>query len=101
MMGRTQKRRREFQLKGERDGDRHGWITVIYQQMFEHFRKQDEVQAAVIGAGQYATAIVTQESQTEYLRVTVVADLDVQAAKQAYLRAGAAEDQLVYCETAE
>ena len=74
---------------------------MIYQQMFEHFRKQDEVQAAVIGAGQYATAIVTQESQTEYLRVTVVADLDVQAAKQAYLKAGAAEDQLVYCETAE
>jgi len=68
--------------------------------MFERFRKQDEVKAAVIGAGQYATAIVTQESYTPYLRVTVVADTDVASAKSAYLQAGKSEDDIVYCATA-
>jgi len=73
---------------------------MMYQQMFETFRKQDEVVAGVIGAGQYATAIVTQEPQTKYLRVGIVADINLASAKDAYLKAGRTEDELVYAETA-
>ena len=59
------------------DGERAH--RMMYEQMFEKFRTQDEVNAAVIGAGQYATAIVTQEPQTKYLRVSVVADATMKA----------------------
>jgi len=73
---------------------------MMYQQMFETFRKQDEVCAGVIGAGQYATSIVTQEPQTKYLRVGIVADINLANAKDAYLKAGRTEDELVYAATA-
>lgn len=74
---------------------------MIYQQMFDAYRKQDEVCVGVIGAGQYATAIVTQEPQTQYLRVGVVADINVDSAKNAYLLAGRVESELVYAATAD
>ncbi|NQX28926.1 flagellar biosynthesis protein FlgA [Microbacteriaceae bacterium VKM Ac-2854] len=70
---------------------------MMYQQLFDAFRKQDEVVVGVIGAGQYATAIVTQEPQTAYLRVGIVADINLENAKGAYLSAGRAETELVYC----
>jgi len=73
---------------------------VIYRQMFEKFRVRDEVRTAVIGAGQYATAIVTQEEQTPYLRVTVVADVDLDNARAAYAKAGRTDDEVVYAATA-
>ncbi|MGA1838263.1 SAF domain-containing protein [Herbiconiux sp. 11R-BC] len=74
---------------------------MIYQQMFEKFRSRDEVRVAVIGAGQYATAIVTQEPQTPYLRVTVVADVNVENAREALRKAGHPDDALVFAATAE
>lgn len=70
---------------------------MMYQQLFDAFRKQDEVVVGVIGAGQYATAIVTQEPQTAYLRVGIVADINLENAKGAYLSAGRLEAELVYC----
>ena len=73
---------------------------MIYQQMFETFRKQDEVVVGVIGAGQYATAIVTQEPQTQYLRVGIVADINLESAKGALLKSGRSESELVHCTTA-
>ena len=81
------------------DGERAH--RMMYEQMFEKFRTQDEVNAAVIGAGQYATAIVTQEPQTKYLRVSVVADINLESAKKAYLSAGKTEEELVYAATVE
>jgi len=73
---------------------------VIYRQLFEKFRVRDEVRTAVIGAGQYATAIVTQEAQTPYLRVTVVADVNLANAREALAKAGRTDDEVAYAATA-
>ncbi|MCS5722550.1 SAF domain-containing protein [Herbiconiux sp. CPCC 203407] len=73
---------------------------MIYRQMFDTFRIRDEVRTAVIGAGQYATAIVTQERHTPYLRVTVVADVDLANAREALAKAGWTDDDVAYAATA-
>ncbi len=57
------------------------------------------VTAAVIGTGHFATAVVTQAASIPPLQVPVVVDLDVAAAKQAYIRAGIAPTDIAICES--
>ena len=71
---------------------------MIYQQLFSHHAGAEPVRAGVIGTGQYATAVVTQSPFSDLLDVPVSADLDVEAARQAYLRAGYSREQIVICD---
>ena len=67
------------------------------QRGFGHWASEEIVRTGVIGAGQYATAIVTQSPLIPYLDVPVVADVDVAAARRAYRWAGFADEDIVIC----
>lgn len=68
---------------------------MLYHHLFQQ-HQGEEVQAAIIGAGHFCTAIVTQQLHTPHLRVPVVADLNLENAKNAFLKAGIPEDKLFY-----
>ncbi len=57
------------------------------------------VMAAVIGTGHFATAVVTQAESMPQLHVPVVVDLSVDAAQQAYARAGVDPSTVVVCDS--
>jgi predicted homoserine dehydrogenase-like protein len=69
-----------------------------YQALFDRV-KSGPVRAGVIGTGQYATAIITQSRAIPRLEVPVVADPDLEAARQAYRHAGFAGEDVVVCES--
>ena len=71
---------------------------MIYQQLFERAEAESPVRAGVIGTGQYATAIVTQALAIPRLDVPVVADANLEAARQACRHAGFADQDIVLCE---
>ncbi|MEM7536835.1 MAG: flagellar biosynthesis protein FlgA [Chloroflexota bacterium] len=56
------------------------------------------VHAGIIGTGQFATAIVTQSMMVERLHIPIVADVDVEAAQQAYQFAGIPAEEVAVCE---
>lgn len=70
---------------------------MIYHHLFKPFLDTGrEVQAAVIGAGHFGTAVVTQQNYTPMLKVAVVADRNLQHAKNAFLKAGIPEERILY-----
>lgn len=73
---------------------------MIYRQLFRQRAPDRVVRAGVIGVGQYATAIVTQSRAIARLDVPVVADLNVGAAREAYLSAGYPPEDVVVAESA-
>ena len=72
---------------------------MIYSQVFDRYGRQDTVRAGVIGAGHYATAVVTQSASIPRLQVPVVADLSADAARSAFQQAGYAAQDIVLCES--
>lgn len=72
---------------------------MIYTQLFNQVAPHKVVKAAVIGTGHFATATVTQAQSMRRLQVAAVADLNVDAAKSAYFKAGLSENDLRVCET--
>lgn len=62
-------------------------------------RTHKSVTAAVIGTGHFATAVVTQAESIPQLQIPVVVDLNVDAAQQAYARAGIAPSTVVICDS--
>lgn len=70
---------------------------MIYRQLYDRMAAGKTVRAGVIGTGQYATAVITQSPFIPRLDVPVAADVDMEAARQAYLRAGVEEDAIVTC----
>ena len=72
---------------------------MIYTQVFDRFGRQGVARAGVIGAGHYATAVVTQSESIPRLHVPVVADLSAEAAQAAFLQAGHAPEDIVTCES--
>src|SRR5260370_20471442 len=66
-------------------------LSVMYTQLFQTLGSGRNVRAGVIGAGQYGTAIVTQSPSVPRLEVAAVCDLDIEAARRAFRRAGIAE----------
>jgi predicted homoserine dehydrogenase-like protein len=74
---------------------------MIYTQVFNRFARPGIVRAGVIGAGHYARAVITQSESIPRLRVPVVADLSVDAAREAFRMAGHADDDIVTCESRE
>ncbi|MBD8556154.1 flagellar biosynthesis protein FlgA [Rhizobium sp. CFBP 8762] len=72
---------------------------MIYHHLYKKFAKKDVVRVGVIGAGNYGTAIVTQDPHTPMMTVVAVADISVEAAKGAYEKAGIDPSTVVYCRT--
>jgi predicted homoserine dehydrogenase-like protein len=72
---------------------------MIYRQLFGRIAPDRIVRAGVIGTGQYATAVVTQSRYMPRLEVSVAADLDLEAARWAFQRAGYDDDEIVACES--
>jgi predicted homoserine dehydrogenase-like protein len=60
-----------------------------------------QILAAIIGAGQMGTGMVSQMLAMKGMRPAVVADINIESARKAYLHAGISEDQIVAIETAE
>lgn len=71
---------------------------MIYQHLFERAETGKTVTAAIIGAGEYATAIVTQARSIPRLEVSMVADVDLAAARGALASAGCADDEFATCD---
>ena len=69
---------------------------MLYHHLFKGYRKKEEVLATVIGAGHFGTAIVTQQKYTPFLRVPVVADKNLEAARNAFIKAEIPEEDIVY-----
>ena len=71
---------------------------MIYRPLFDRAGPDKVVRAGVIGAGHYATAIVTQSRAIPRLRAQAVADVDVEAGRRAFLSAGFADGDIAVCE---
>lgn len=71
---------------------------MIYQNLFEKVREPDIVRAGIIGCGSFGSAIVTQSSVVPRLRIPVIADINVEAGRSAFLQAGVEEDNIVICD---
>jgi predicted homoserine dehydrogenase-like protein len=69
---------------------------MIYHHIFKQYGKKETVRAAVIGAGHYGTAIVTQQNYVKQLSVPLVADKDREAAKNSLEKAGIPPEKIVY-----
>jgi predicted homoserine dehydrogenase-like protein len=74
---------------------------MIYQHLFDRIKHPETVRAGVIGVGQFARPIVTQAPTIPRLDVPVVADLNADAGRQAFLLAGFAEDDIAICTSRE
>ena len=72
---------------------------MIYRQLFNRVGAERVVWAGVIGAGQYATAIITQSPRIPRLDVPVAADVNVEAARRAFRLAGYADEDIRVCES--
>ena len=72
---------------------------MIYQHLFDRVKEPEMVRAGLIGVGQFGTPIVTQAPIFPRLYVPVVADINVEAGRLAFQRAGAAEDDIVVCDS--
>ena len=71
---------------------------MVYRQLFDRAGGDRVVRAGVIGAGQFATAIVTQSRDVSRLEVPVVADVNVEAGREAYRRTGFDAADIAVCE---
>lgn len=69
---------------------------MLYHHLFKNSPKKDDVLVAVVGAGHFGTAVVTQQKHTSQLKVCVVADKNLESAKEAYIKAQIEENLIVY-----
>jgi predicted homoserine dehydrogenase-like protein len=74
---------------------------MIYHHLFERFKKKDVITAGLIGSGHFGTAVVTQSMEIPLLKVPVIADHDLNAARLAYERAGISKENIVECENVQ
>jgi predicted homoserine dehydrogenase-like protein len=72
---------------------------MIYHHLLGRRGASESVRVAVVGAGQYATAVVTQAPQTPGLDVVAVADVDLESARRAFREAGVADTDVTYAAT--
>ena len=72
---------------------------MIYHHLFDQAKERRIVRAGLIGSGHYGTAVVTQARYIPLLEIPVIADVDPQAARLAYHRAGITDDEIVVCDS--
>ncbi|HBM76459.1 MAG TPA: flagellar biosynthesis protein FlgA [Clostridiaceae bacterium] len=68
---------------------------MLYHHLFSKYGNK-KVQAAIIGAGHFGTAVVTQQKNTRQLKVPIVADTNLENAKGAFIKTGIPEDEIAY-----
>lgn len=73
---------------------------MLYHKLFEKHRGRT-VQAGVIGAGHFGTAVVTQQMDTPMLKVPIVADVNLENARSAFVKSGISETLIVYSKDAK
>lgn len=71
---------------------------MIYQNLFNRVKEPESVNAGIIGCGSFGAAIVTQSSIVPRLNIPIVADVDVESGRTAFLQAGVEEDNIVVCD---
>jgi predicted homoserine dehydrogenase-like protein len=74
---------------------------MIYHHLFKLHRRKESVCAAVIGAGHFGTAVVTQQKYNPLLKVSIVADKNVDSARNAFIKAEISPELIVYCDNAK
>ena len=72
---------------------------MIYHHLFDQVKEKQTVRAGLIGSGHYGTAVITQARYIPLLEIPVIADVDPQAARLAYHRAGIADDNIALCDS--
>ncbi|MGI5916636.1 MAG: hypothetical protein ACOX9A_09340 [Anaerolineae bacterium] len=72
---------------------------MIYQHLFSRVSEPDTVRAGLIGAGEFGTPIVTQSRLIPRLDIPVVADLDIEAGRRAFLRGGVPADEIMIADS--
>ncbi len=72
---------------------------MFYHHLFEKFAKQSHVKAALIGGGNYGTAIVTQSLFNKYLTINAVADTNIENAKKSYRETNIPDEDICLCNT--
>ena len=72
---------------------------MIYQALFDRVKEPLTVRAALVGAGDFGTTIVTESAYIDRLEISAVADIDLAAAISAYRKAGRAEEDIVVCDS--
>lgn len=70
---------------------------MIYHHLFDQIKEKRTVRAGLIGSGHYGTAVITQARYIPLLEIPIIADVDPQAARLAYHRAGITDDEIVVC----
>lgn len=68
---------------------------MIYHYLFKRFKKKNSVIAAYIGAGHFGTAVIAQQKYVKDFSLPLVADINIENAKNAFLKAGFTEDAIV------
>ncbi len=71
---------------------------MIYHHLFDRVKEKRIVRAGLIGSGQYGTAVITQARYIPLLKIPIVADVDPQAARLAYHRAGITDNEIALCD---
>ncbi len=69
---------------------------MIYHHVYRRFGTKQRVRAAVIGAGHFGTAVVTQQKYNAALDVVIVADKNRELARSALVKAEIPEDRIVF-----
>ncbi|MGE4282998.1 MAG: flagellar biosynthesis protein FlgA [Clostridia bacterium] len=72
---------------------------MLYHHAFEKLAKQSSVKAALVGGGNYGTAIVTQSVFNKYLTINAVADTNIANAKKAFREANIPDSDICSCKT--
>ena len=70
---------------------------MIYHHLFDQVKEKGTVRAGLIGSGHYGTAVITQARYIPLLEIPIIADVNPQAARLAYHRAGIIDDDIVLC----
>lgn len=73
---------------------------MIYEQVYNRFKKKDCITAGIIGTGHFGKAVVTQSMYNSQLKVPVIADQNVENAKKAYGYAGIDNEMIIVCDSA-
>ena len=71
---------------------------MIYQNLFDRVEEPESVRAGIIGCGNFGAAIVTQSSIVPRLKIPIVADVNVESGRLAFLQAGVAKENIAVCD---
>lgn len=71
---------------------------MIYQHLFDRVKEPQTVRAALVGAGDFGTTIVTESAYIDRLEISAVADIDLAAACSAFQKSGRPPEDIQICD---